>query len=46
MANDETGELLLERRLDHESGETQAFYRSLQGPVPGAPGATRCTCGF
>jgi hypothetical protein len=33
MANDETGELLLERRLDHESGEALAFYRSLQGPV-------------
>ncbi len=31
MANDETGELLLERRPDHESGEAQAFYRSLQG---------------
>jgi len=33
MANDETGELLLERRLDHESGEAHAFYRGLQGPV-------------
>jgi transposase len=33
MANDETGELLLERRLDHDSGEAHAFYRSLQGPV-------------
>jgi transposase len=33
MANDETGELLLERRLDHESGEAHAFYRSLQAPV-------------
>jgi transposase len=33
MADDETGELLLERRLDHESGEAQAFYRGLQGPV-------------
>ncbi|HYL83357.1 MAG TPA: hypothetical protein VE263_03910 [Candidatus Angelobacter sp.] len=33
MANDETGELLLERRLDHESGEAQAFYRSLPAPV-------------
>src|SRR5579864_9390186 len=32
MANDETGELI-ERRLDHESGEAQAFYRNLQGPV-------------
>ena len=33
MADDETGELLLERRLDHESGEAHAFYGSLQGPV-------------
>jgi transposase len=33
MANDETGELLLERRLDHQSGEANTFYRSLQGPV-------------
>jgi len=33
MANDETGELLLERRLDHESGEAHTFYRNLQGPV-------------
>jgi transposase len=33
MANDETGELLLERRLDHQSGEAHEFYRSLQGPV-------------
>jgi len=33
MANDETGELLLERRLDHESGEARAFYRSLPEPV-------------
>jgi transposase len=30
MAREETAELLLERRLDHESGEAQAFYRSLQ----------------
>jgi len=29
MADDETGELLVERRLDHESGEAQVFYRSL-----------------
>src|SRR5712664_40881 len=28
MADDETGELLLERRLDHESGEAHAFYRN------------------
>ncbi len=33
MASDETGELLLERRLDHQSGEAHEFYRSLQGPV-------------
>jgi hypothetical protein len=24
---------LIERRLDHESGEAHAFYRDLQGPV-------------
>jgi transposase len=30
MAREETSELLGERRLDHESGEAQAFYRSLQ----------------
>jgi hypothetical protein len=30
MAREETGELLVERRLDHESGEAHAFYRSLQ----------------
>jgi len=30
MAREETSELLLERRLDHESGEAAAFYRSLQ----------------
>jgi transposase len=33
MAEDSTGELLLERRLDHQSGEAQAFYRRLQGTV-------------
>jgi hypothetical protein len=33
MAEDSTGELLLERRLDHESGEAHAFYRNLPGPV-------------
>ncbi|HKV23100.1 MAG TPA: hypothetical protein VJN93_00775, partial [Candidatus Acidoferrum sp.] len=33
MANSETGELLLERRLEHGSGQALAFYRSLQGPV-------------
>jgi transposase len=33
MAEETTGELLLERRLDHESGEAHEFYRSLEGPV-------------
>jgi transposase len=33
MAEETTGELLLERRLEHESGEVHAFYRSLQTPV-------------
>jgi transposase len=33
MADEETGELLLERRLDHQSGEADAFYRNLQVPV-------------
>ena len=33
MAEETTGELLLERRLDHESGEAHSFYRSLQKPV-------------
>ncbi len=33
MAEETTGELLLERRLDHESGEAQAFYRNFHGPV-------------
>ena len=32
MMEEATGELT-ERRLDHESGEAQEFYRSLQGPV-------------
>ncbi len=32
MLDESTGELT-ERRLDHESGEAHAFYRSLQGPV-------------
>jgi hypothetical protein len=30
MAREETAELLVERRLDHESGEAHAFYRELQ----------------
>jgi hypothetical protein len=32
MADDETRELLLERRLDHESGEAHAFYRNFYQP--------------
>jgi hypothetical protein len=43
MLDEETGELM-ERRLDHESGEAHAFYRDLQGPVRvgiEATGATR-----
>jgi transposase len=30
MAREETAELLVERRLDHESGEADAFYRGLR----------------
>jgi transposase len=30
MAREETAELLIQRRLDHESGEAHAFYRELQ----------------
>lgn len=33
MAREETGGLLIERRLDHESGEADTFYRNLQGSV-------------
>ncbi len=36
MAEETTGELLLERRLDHESGEAGAFYRNFS--VTGARG--------
>jgi transposase len=32
MLDQETGELI-ERRLEHESGEARAFYASLEGPV-------------
>ena len=32
MMDEATGELT-ERRLDHESGEADAFYRNVQGPV-------------
>ena len=32
-AEDSTGELLCERRLENENGEAAAFYRSLQKPV-------------
>jgi hypothetical protein len=31
VAEETTGELLLERRLDHESGEAHTFYRNLGG---------------
>ena len=31
MAREETAELLVQRRLDHESGEAHAFYRELGG---------------
>jgi transposase len=33
MADEETGELLVERRLDHGNGEAAKFYQSLQKPV-------------
>jgi len=33
MAEETTGELLLERRLDHEGGEAHAFYRNFHAPV-------------
>jgi transposase len=33
MAEESTGELLVERRLNHEDGEAAAFYRGLQGAV-------------
>jgi transposase len=33
MAEDSTGELLLERRLEHQNGEAQAFYRNLPASV-------------
>jgi hypothetical protein len=32
MVDEATGEMI-ERRLDHQSGEAQAFYGELQGPV-------------
>ena len=32
MLDEATGELT-ERRLDHQTGEAEAFYRSLPGPV-------------
>ena len=33
MLDQETGELI-ERRLEHESGEARAFYAALSRPVP------------
>jgi hypothetical protein len=41
MAEESTGELLLERRLEHENGEAHAFNRNLQGPVRVGIEATR-----
>ena len=38
MAREGTAELLLERRLDHESGEAHAFYRNLQSSQTGSRG--------
>jgi hypothetical protein len=38
MGREETSELLVERRQDHEGGEAQAFYRSLLGAPHAAPG--------
>ena len=32
MMDEATGEVI-ERRLDHESGKAEAFYRDLHGPV-------------
>ena len=47
MADDETGELLVERRLEHESGQALAFYRRVahvwnRWKSPGWP----TLCGF
>ncbi|HTC42938.1 MAG TPA: hypothetical protein VK703_15285 [Candidatus Acidoferrales bacterium] len=33
LASSETEEVLVERRLDHENGEAERFYRALHGPV-------------
>src|ERR1700694_981550 len=33
MADEKTGEILLDRRLDHGSGEAHAFYRNFSGTV-------------
>jgi hypothetical protein len=45
MAREGTAELLLEQRLDHESGEAHVFYRNLQSS-PGAPHAALACGGF
>jgi hypothetical protein len=45
MLDEETGELI-ERRLEHASGEARAFYAALAGPVRvgiEATGHTRCS---
>ncbi len=36
MLDEETGEIV-ERRLEHASGEAKEFYRALSGPVAGGP---------
>jgi hypothetical protein len=41
MANSETEEVLVERRLDYENGEAERFYRALHGPVLVGIEATR-----
>lgn len=44
MLDNETGELV-ERRLEHESGEARAFYTALSGPVRVGIAATGHTAG-
>ncbi|MEJ2009669.1 MAG: IS110 family transposase [Acidobacteriota bacterium] len=45
MLDTETGEVV-ERRLDHESGEARRFYEGLKGPVLVGIEATGYTCWF
>jgi len=44
MAREETAEVLVERRLDHESGEAHAFYRSLQNLQEPVRAGIEATC--